>query len=414
MRGLDASEEPRGPSGWRARLRPKPAHPRVTGEIALGNARRLAVVAPLAGVVNLMVIAIFAVHTPDGAVEAAWRTGVMGSHAVMLVLMAATLALARRATQAAGSVRLARATQWLGLGSILAGGLVITAFDQATTTAITPFILACVVIGLVVILPVPRTVAVFTAAAAAFAATMLAAQPDPTQALSNSVNGAVAAVVGLMLGLLRWQGEVGRLEQAEQIARQQSELERRNIELRRLLDHDALTGLLSRRALAVVFDLELARCRRDRAPLCLLLLDLDHFKAVNDRYGHPAGDAVLVEAATLLREHVRASDGLARWGGEEFLVVLSGTDLPTGLDRAEALRRSVAEHRFEIDGGLTVSVGVALVDTASRDPFAEAYRRADHALYNAKRGGRNRTVLAKAGPSVQPWTVTPPDAPPVA
>lgn len=411
MRGPDVSE---GPSGWRARLRPPHARPHVAEAIVLGNARRLLVVTPLAAVVNLTVIAIFAGHTPDDAVEAGWRTGIMASHAAMLVLMITTLALARQATRGPESVRLARAAQWLGLGSILAGGLVVTAVDQATTTAITPFLLVCALVGLVVLLPVHRAVAVFATAAAAFTATMLAVQADPTQALSNSVNGAVAAVMGLTLGLLRWQGEVRRLEQAEQIAEQQAELERRNSELRHLLDHDALTGLLSRRALAVVFELELARCRRDRAPMCLLLLDLDRFKAVNDRFGHPAGDAVLAEAATLLREHVRASDGLARWGGEEFLVVLSGTDLPTALDRAEALRRSVAEHRFEVAGELTVSIGVALVDTASRQPFTEAYRRADRALYDAKRGGRNRTVLAKTGPSEESWTVTPPDAPPVA
>lgn len=413
MSGSGPNAEPEGPSGWRARLGLLPARPRVAGEIALGNARRLAVVAPLAAVVNLIVIMIFAGHTPDDAAEVGWRAGIIAAHAVMLALMVATLALARRATGPAGSVRQARATQWLGLAGLLAGGLVVTAIDQATTTAITPFILVCVLAGLVVLLPPTRAVAAFGAAAAAFAATMPTAQPDPTLALSNGVNGAVAAILGLALGLLRWQGEVRRLEQADQLARQRAELERRNAELRHLLDHDALTGLLSRRALAVVFDLELARCRRDRAPLCLLLLDLDHFKAVNDRHGHPAGDGVLVEVAALLRGHVRASDGLARWGGEEFLVVLSGTDLPTALDRAEALRRSVAGHRFAVGDGLTVSVGVALVETASRDPFAEAYRRADQALYDAKRAGRDRTVLAKPGPSEESWTVTPPDAPPV-
>lgn len=131
--------------------------------------------------------------------------------------------------------------------------------------------------------------------------------------------------------------------------------------------------------------------------LALLVLDIDHFKRINDSCGHDAGDRVLRELASLLRRQLRSSDWLARWGGEEFVVLLPSVQTGHVASLAENLRRAVEAHAFEpgVPVPVTVSVGVALRGVDER--FEALFKRADEALYEAKRGGRNRVVIA-AGP----------------
>jgi two-component system, cell cycle response regulator len=136
-------------------------------------------------------------------------------------------------------------------------------------------------------------------------------------------------------------------------------------------------------------------------PFAVMVLDLDHFKAVNDRWGHAAGDAVLVEVARRLAANLRAGDFVARIGGEEFLVVLPATDLVDARSIAERLRQAVREKPFALPQGgmltVTASIGLALSDCLLRDPeqpVAELIDRADQALMTAKSAGRNRVTLA--------------------
>lgn len=131
------------------------------------------------------------------------------------------------------------------------------------------------------------------------------------------------------------------------------------------------------------------------APPSIDTLDVDFFKQVNDRHGHPAGDAVLREIARRLRHGVRDGDTVARVGGEEFMVLLPGVSEPTALELAERLRAAIAHHPVQLpDTALpvTISIGVAVTDAAEGADAAIA--RADKALYAAKHGGRNRVVLA--------------------
>jgi diguanylate cyclase (GGDEF)-like protein len=152
---------------------------------------------------------------------------------------------------------------------------------------------------------------------------------------------------------------------------------------------DPLTGAYNRRWFEEAIDEEL----RAGTNVCLVLLDLDHFKRVNDRYGHAAGDAVIVETVRRLSARVRAADGVVRWGGEELAVLLvgvgDGTDLAA---RAEELRCAIGDEPFVVDGraiGVTASAGAATLE-ADADSLVRA---ADAALYDAKRAGRNRAVL---------------------
>jgi diguanylate cyclase (GGDEF)-like protein len=176
-----------------------------------------------------------------------------------------------------------------------------------------------------------------------------------------------------------------------ELVRQREDLE---VKLGRMAHTDSLTGLPNRRAWDQELKRELARADRSGAPLCAVLLDLDHFKEFNDLHGHQAGDEHLRAAASLWRGTLRATDVIARYGGEEFAVLLSGTKLGPAREIVEALRDAVPR-------GETVSGGIAEWDRS--EPGADLVARADVALYEAKRTGRNRSV-AMPTPSLQPET----------
>jgi diguanylate cyclase (GGDEF)-like protein len=161
-------------------------------------------------------------------------------------------------------------------------------------------------------------------------------------------------------------------------------------------DHDLLTGLLSRRPMEKLLLSESQRQRRFGGSFALLSVDIDHFKDVNDRYGHAAGDAVLKRVADALRAAARDMDSVARMGGEEFCVLLPGTDA-AGADRVAARMLETVQglHHPETGGGppTTISIGLAVVDLPV-EPIPAVQRRLDQALYRAKAAGRNRVELA--------------------
>ena len=169
---------------------------------------------------------------------------------------------------------------------------------------------------------------------------------------------------------------------------------------------DVLTGWHNRRYLQSRLREELARSRRERSALTCLMIDVDHFKRINDRHGHLVGDEVLRQVAQRIEGAVRVSDVAARYGGEEFVILLPGTGYDAGGLLAERIRRAVADEIFEITGsaepfGVTVSIGVAEHRTGgdAEDLKVAGERllaRADVALYEAKAGGRNSVVAANA------------------
>lgn len=164
-------------------------------------------------------------------------------------------------------------------------------------------------------------------------------------------------------------------------------------ELSHRATHDYLTGLLNRQQFEVLLDREICRARRYQSPLSLVMFDVDRFKQINDELGHEAGDKVLKRLADELRRSVRESDSLARWGGEEFTLMLPDCGMQDAGRMAEQLRGRVLGIDFGPDiDQLTISLGV----TAHRDNESsrELLRRADDALYSAKQKGRNRVVTA--------------------
>src|SRR5688572_13281269 len=167
--------------------------------------------------------------------------------------------------------------------------------------------------------------------------------------------------------------------------------------LRDMSVRDPLTGLFNRRYLAESLGREIARCQRRNLPLSVLAFDLDHFKAFNDNYGHPAGDAILVAFARVLQSRSRSEDIACRQGGEEFLIILPEMDRTVALRRAGELMAQLAEMEVLHEGRrlptLTTSIGLALFPDHGTKP-EELLAQADLALYEAKNHGRNRVEVA--------------------
>lgn len=175
------------------------------------------------------------------------------------------------------------------------------------------------------------------------------------------------------------------------LQRARAELAIKNEELERLAIQDKLTGLYNRRKLDKSLAQEITRAGRYGRPLSIIMLDLDHFKEVNDTHGHPTGDAVLVETAARLRKALRTSDILGRWGGEEFLILCPETGLQATAGLANRLLRDYTASEFPTAGRRTASFGVATHRAGDRPE--ELLSRADAALYCAKKKGRNRVEL---------------------
>jgi diguanylate cyclase len=200
----------------------------------------------------------------------------------------------------------------------------------------------------------------------------------PAESLLNVV------LASLCLVLLVHNYEVSRGEVFRTLATQHRQLQRISIT-------DTLTGLFNRSKLDEILSLEIARSIRHQSPFSVILADLDFFKAVNDNFGHMAGDQVLMAFAGIMQQHCRELDVAGRWGGEEFLIVCPHTDLAGAKLLAGRIKTAVANYDFAHGKQLTVSLGVA---SFIRDDNANTMlKRADDALYRAKAKGRNRVEM---------------------
>jgi len=189
---------------------------------------------------------------------------------------------------------------------------------------------------------------------------------------------------------LRGMRERAQSTEAE-IAKLHQELDRVSIQAR----HDSLTGALNRKGLDEALVRELSVVRRKETPLCMALLDIDNFKKINDKLGHATGDAALAHLASVTRDVMRPQDTLARYGGEEFVLLLPDTALDKGVEAMTRLQRELTK-RFFMSGAekvlITFSAGVAQLAPDETGP--DAIKRADQAMYLAKRAGKNRVLAA--------------------
>ncbi len=235
----------------------------------------------------------------------------------------------------------------------------------------------------------PRRVTVAAAAAASLLAALAAAASLWAVGVAPDARLVVSAALaaGALVAALVWP-----------LTRMLQDLEAARVQLDVLATRDELTGIYNRRQFLVLADREWARCRRYDMGAAMLMLDVDHFKRVNDLHGHLAGDLMLREIARAIADTLRHADFLGRFGGEEFIVFLPHTDTLGALDVAERIRERVARSSLEWRGQrvtTTVSVGVASLG-AEHDSVGALIADADRALYTAKNAGRNCVRTAAA------------------
>jgi diguanylate cyclase (GGDEF)-like protein len=195
-----------------------------------------------------------------------------------------------------------------------------------------------------------------------------------------------------------------RLRAGRRIVELQDELLAAREALREQATHDALTRLWNRHSIFEILQRELSRAAREHTPVGVILLDLDHFKLINDTHGHVAGDAVLREAARRMMASVRPYDGIGRYGGEEFLVILPGCDEAATERQAERLRNALGRDLMkltETEVQVTASFGATTALPGAGSTMEQLMHAADEALYRAKDLGRNRVVFASCPPGTE-------------
>jgi diguanylate cyclase (GGDEF)-like protein len=188
----------------------------------------------------------------------------------------------------------------------------------------------------------------------------------------------------------------------EALEREKDEMLRSREQLRYFAEHDDLTGLWNHRMILERLRIEVERARRDRLPLSIVMVDLDHFKLINDCHGHPAGDHVLREVALIFLNSIRSYDWVGRYGGEEFLIVLPSSSFIGVRERTEQLRVALQDTRMTFNGKpiqITASFGVASGFPSSYEAMIQL---ADAALYRAKDNGRNCSIAVEIEPSEEP------------
>jgi two-component system, cell cycle response regulator len=207
-----------------------------------------------------------------------------------------------------------------------------------------------------------------------------------------------------------------RLRTGQRILRLEDTLVDAREEMRFKATHDSLTQLWNRAGILACLDAEIQRAHRENSAFSMLLCDVDHFKQINDTYGHPFGDAVLKEIARRLSRAVRPGDAIGRYGGEEFLVILRDCDEQSIRRRAEHVRHAVASCLFSHSSqqiSLSISLGGMAIDGAADRQNPEALlSQIDVAMYQAKMQGRNRTVIVPGHPLTRPHSTHKPDAAP--
>jgi diguanylate cyclase len=226
-----------------------------------------------------------------------------------------------------------------------------------------------------------------------FFSAMGMAQENPAQLLSNRLNGLAASIIGWALSVVLWRKFTIIALQQDLLTRANTELQSKQRDLERLTRLDGLTGLFNRNTFVDLTVQEFDRAQRQGNDTAILLLDLDHFKLINDTWGHPAGDAVLRNVANAMRAAVRSTDLVGRLGGEEFVVLLPGTSIAAARTLAEKLRARLQGSPTRWENGMiacTASIGMAGTTAKEKRNFDSLYNEADKALYMAKTRGRNR------------------------
>lgn len=366
---------------------------------ALSNIRRIRLAAAIAVPLESLLLILLAIARLVGRFPAGWTLGTLWYHtgllAVMTLFLFASCRMRGRRRYGPGveslTVLFAVTMQLTGIAlSILA---------RESDDGVIAYLLTSIITGIVLLIRPFSALAMHLLTYIAFAAATALGGAGYSPVLSCQLNGLFGAGIGAFLSILMWNYHYVNLRQKERIEVQRRELERKNRELEQMAFFDWLTGLPNRR----FFDRHVIE-NASGGPAsgsddCLILIDIDHFKRINDTFGHPAGDEVLRKVAYQLAAGLRRTDLISRLGGEEFLLLLHETPVETGILVAEKLRKSIADMRVRVDRQeirLTASFGVSPLHRQPGGIGKNYYAAADEALYRAKENGRNRVEFHEA------------------
>lgn len=366
------------------------------------NLARLQSLCPVIALVNAAHVLVFFEawqHASPTDATTRWKLALLLTHCAMGITMLVFTYAGRRLRHHADSCA-ARQLPVVVTALAMAFAIAVVTFDQWVTPSITPFLISGMVTGLVLYLRPLSAIGLYLAAYAGFFYGMGLTQDNPAQLLSNRVNGIAACAMGVFLSVLLWRKFTTIKRQHVQLEKANTALQHSQKALERLSRTDGLTQLYNRRTFAEMSRAELDRAQRLGTQTAILLLDLDHFKHINDTWGHPAGDAVLRHVAHAVSRSVRSTDLVGRLGGEEFMVLLPNTfpqDAATLAEKLRARLEGTPTPWADTSIAATVSIGVAHSTSTENRSFDKLYQDADQALYLAKQGGRNRVVYTPQG-----------------
>jgi len=368
---------------WGATIRDQLVDPHDTGRDAtIEGIRRLRLFLPLVMAINLGYALYFWVLIPPAtdAITLRYNNLIGWIHVCSGLMLSVAFPFTQYFHQRTWRLpKLQKLLQVLLCVWALAFGISLALTDQLVGSNTTNYVLAAVVVGMMGLLSPLMALAMFGVSYLVMFLLLPFAQTDPEMLDMARSHSFSAVLISFAASLMLWRQHVS----ATLLRRQLTELAQR----------DQLTGLLNRGAFMQRAANELVRARRYASPTGLLVVDLDHFKKVNDQYGHPAGDAVLCGFATLLREQLRQADIVGRLGGEEYIVMLPSTDVAGASRVAEKILLGAQQLRIVHDGlviSVTTSVGFTVsLPTDEAATLDELYQRADQALYVAKTAGRN-------------------------
>lgn len=390
---------------WRSTLVVRDAQ--LLDQAAQGNLRRLRWLLPVFLLLVLLLLAAFELQSArESSTQLAWRAAVARVYGVTIGVVLVAMVAAWRLPADQGSQRWVRLFQVLCPLAFILFTAVLTMFDQWVTPNISPYLLGCIAVSLLFQLPPAVAAGVLLVAYAVFFVGIGQTQADAALLLGNRVNGFGATLLALLISAMLWNRNAQYALLQRELTERNATLEKQQADLLWLATRDALTGLFNRGEFMRLAELELLRSRRHGGNTSIIVVDLDHFKSINDQHGHPAGDKVLVHVAACLRDGVRATDVVARIGGEEFVVLLPQTDIDSAEVLARKLRKLVRDSKATISSDLglsvTASLGVACMPGGHEGSVAALYAAADNALYEAKRKGRDRVERTEPDATLTP------------
>lgn len=267
---------------------------------------------------------------------------------------------------------------------------IINGLDQVKPSYISSVFIANIIIfSGVIILRSPLNLFVYLIPFLSYLGALVVFEPNTESLIPNSINGLIFFLAAILISTTIYNYHY------EEITKNII-LEETNFKLNYMSNHDPLTGLLNRRSFRIQVAEKMRIITETKEVAALILVDIDHFKHMNDQFGHPIGDIVLTEVSHILMEHVKVTDLVTRWGGEEFLIFVFQTSIDEAYALANNIRlaiqnKVVLADKFQIK--ITASFGVSLLKDNFSNSFDTSYKAADAALYQAKKQGRNQVVI---------------------